>query len=200
MPHLVLASQSPRRLDLLRGLKLQFDVIASNVDESINDGAHPRQTVLDLAEKKASFVAEELLKQGKNESYVVLGADTIVVIDEEILGKPSDENEAREMLGKLSGREHEVYTGVVLVLIPSNKKLSCAVVSKVKFKNLDEREIDALIAGGETMDKAGAYALQGMAAAFVERIDGCVTNIIGLPLTATTNLLREAGIPVFDLV
>lgn len=199
MPKLILASASPRRLDLLSGLKLDFQVIASNVDESIHDGAHPRETVLELAERKARFVAENLDTASQDDSCVVLGADTIVVIDTEILGKPCDEDDAREMLAKLSGREHVVYTGVALVCLPSNKIFSDVVTSKVRFKILDKREIDALIASGETMDKAGAYALQGMAAAFVERIDGCVTNIIGLPLTTTTNLLRQAGIPVFDL-
>lgn len=198
MPHLVLASASPRRLDLLNGLKLNFEVIASNVDETIDDGAHPQQTVLELAEKKARFVADNM--KNHKDGCVVLGADTIVVIDKEILGKPDNEEHAREMLAKLSGREHEVYTGIALICLPSNKVLSDAVKSKVQFKQLDKREIDALIASGETMDKAGAYALQGMAAAFVERIDGCVTNIIGLPLTTTTNLLRQAGIPVFDLM
>lgn len=197
MPRLILASASPRRLDLLSGLKLDFEVIASNVDETINDGSHPRQTVLELAEKKARFVADNLNMDA--EDAVVLGADTIVVIDAEILGKPDTHEHAKEMLAKLSGRMHEVYTGVALICKPSNKVLSDAVVSKVWFKKLDKKEIDALIASGETMDKAGAYALQGMAAAFVERIEGCVTNIIGLPLTATTNLLREANIPVFDL-
>ncbi len=197
---LVLASQSPRRLELLQSLGLKFDCIPSHVDEK-TPLADPGEIVLALSRAKAEEVALALKESGKESAgdLVVLGADTIVVLGADILNKPASREDAYSMLSRLSGKCHQVYTGVTLVKLSDFSHLEGFEVSRVVFRSLDPREIEAYIDTGEPMDKAGAYALQGTASCFVEAIEGCYTNIIGLPVPLTTALLRQAGISVLGL-
>lgn len=200
VPRLVLASGSPRRRELLGKLGLQFEVIVSDLDESIAS-TDPAFIVKDLASAKALAVAESIKGAADNGSSksLVLGADTIVVLDDDILGKPQDRAEAVQMLTKLSGRLHQVFTGVSLVELPSGKVSTIYTVTDVHFREMDAREIEAYVDTGEPMDKAGAYALQGIASLFVCKIDGCYTNVIGLPIPDTVQLLRQHGLEVMGM-
>jgi septum formation protein len=170
---LVLASQSPRRSEILRQAGIPFLVRASPVDETPLGGERPEDYVLRLAELKARAVTAA-------PGEVVLGADTTVVIDGEMLAKPADRDDARRMLTLLSGRRHEVITGICL--LRGSESISRWAVTQVWFARMTESEIDAYVASGEPMDKAGAYAIQGLAAKFIERIDGCYFNVMGLPV------------------
>jgi septum formation protein len=183
---LVLASQSPRRRELLLMLGLELEVRPAHADESVRPGEAPRSYVLRVARDKARAVEGDL----------VLGADTAVVLGDEVLGKPTDEADARRMLGALSGTEHEVLTAVVVRRArPAPPKEFEAVVStRVRFARLGEAEIDWYVATGEPRDKAGAYAIQGAGGAFVLSVHGSVSNVVGLPLTEACALLREAGL------
>jgi septum formation protein len=187
--HLVLASGSPRRKDLLAGLKLRFEVVPSEIDESLMNGEQPADHVRRLALEKASEVAVRFPDKW------TLGADTIVVINGEILGKPADEDEARRMLSKLAGRTHEVHTGYALVLNghPELRRIR-SVLSRVYIRELSPTEIADYVRTGEPMDKAGAYAIQGIGSGIVERIQGSYTNVVGLPLCEVAKDLQELGI------
>ncbi len=170
---LVLASQSPRRSEILRQAGIAFTVRAAVVDETPLAGEKPEDYVVRLAELKALAVSA-----GPDET--VLGADTTVVIDGEMLGKPADAADARHMLERLSGRQHEVITGICLrrgVEVVRDRA-----VTKVWFAPMSAREIEEYVLSGEPMDKAGAYAIQGLASKFIERIDGCYFNVMGLPV------------------
>lgn len=195
---LVLASRSPRRIELLSNLGLAFEVMPSHIEENVDLQLAPENVVVQLAEAKAGVVAKHLVP-GPGQEIVVLGADTIVVIDGEIIGKPQSAQEAISMLAKLSGRWHQVYTGVALLRLPDLWSATSYEVSKVYIRELAAKEIDSYIATGESMDKAGAYALQGIASAFVEKIDGCFTNVIGLPMPQVVHLLRQAGVSVLGI-
>ena len=180
---LVLASQSPRRREILRQAGMEFTVRVADVDESALPGESPAGYVQRLAAAKA-FAIEVA------EGETVLGADTTVVIDGEILGKPADAADARRMLARLSGRRHEVLTGVCL---RRGKDATCDYVTTgVVFAALSGAEIDAYVASGEPMDKAGAYAIQGLASKFVERIEGDYFNVMGLPVALVYRRLRGA--------
>jgi septum formation protein len=173
------------------------------VDEELGTELSPCEAVIELANRKASAVAERLSAEAKanknQEQIIVIGADTIVVSDGKLLNKPVSEEDAIAMLSSLSDKAHEVYTGLALILIENgraNTALNRYVVSKVHFRKLDPAEIRAYVASGEPMDKAGAYALQGNAAAFVQSIDGCYTNIIGMPMPDLVAMLRALGVKV----
>jgi len=184
---------------LIKHLRLPFEIVPSQIEEIIDSKLKPADLVLTLAEQKATDVFTRLQKQHEDETLVVLGADTIVVLDGKFLGKPVDENDAIAMLKQLSGRCHEVFTGVVILVGTKGEKprrFSKAEDSRVFFRTLSEDEIIAYVATKEPMDKAGAYALQGTGSAFVEKIEGCFTNIIGLPIPQVVSLLRQAGIVV----
>ncbi len=144
-----------------------------------------------LAEAKARAVAAQL--QGEDREFVIVGADTTVELDGEILGKPDDSAHAREMLAKLSGRTHHVLTGIFLLRLPDGETRAAVETSAVTFAPLDEREIGGYIASGEPLGKAGAYAIQGLAGRFIPRIEGCYFNVVGLPLARLYALLRELG-------
>jgi septum formation protein len=186
---LVLASASPRRRDLLSRLGLDFEVRPVDADETPRAGEPPEALALRLARAKAAAAARP--------GEIVIGADTVVAVDGELLGKPGDAAEAELMLRRLSGRRHEVWTGVaVLRCLPSGEsghEIARACRTEVSFRGLGEQEIAAYAATAEPLDKAGAYAIQGGAAGFVERVDGDYDNVVGLPLALVRRLLEEIG-------
>jgi len=178
----VLASGSPRRRELLRRAGIRFRVRTAEVDERVRKGETPRAHVRRLAQAKA----EAVWQPGER----VLGADTVVVVDDEILGKPRNAREARRMLRLLSGREHRVLTGVCLMERDGRRRAGVA-GTRVWFRRLSRAEIDHYIEGGEPFDKAGAYAIQGQASRFVERIAGCYSNVVGLPVSRVYDMLAQ---------
>ena len=186
---LVLASASPRRADLLRQLGVPFEVIPSEIEEAWPPRP-PRDAVAALALAKARAVARGLI------SAVVLGADTAVVLEGEVFGKPESPEDARRMLRALRGREHQVITGVALVEAPSGREATAAVVTRVLMREYSEDEIEAYVASGEPFDKAGAYAVQAAGGALVADVIGCYTNVVGLPITTTRRLLEGSGLSI----
>lgn len=190
---LILASGSPRRKFLLNSLGIRFRAVPSSIDESLIDGESPQENVQRLALAKATEVSARFREKW------VLGADTIVVIDDEILGKPSDEQEARAMLARLAGRTHVVFTGYALVnsFFPDRRRVRYE-ESSVQIRELSPRQIAGYVRTGEPMDKAGAYAIQGIGSGIVERISGSYTNVVGLPLCEVARDLQQLG--VFDFL
>lgn len=184
---IILASASPRRLELLASAGVEFDVCASDIPEEPIPGEAPADFATRLARDKAVATA------ARTEGRWFVGADTIVVCAGEIMGKPVDEADAVRMLRKLSGVSHEVITGYAVYDRERDGLLCKAVVTKVVFKPLRDEEISAYVATGCPMDKAGAYAIQGGAAYMVERIDGSYTNVVGLPLCEVVEDLRRIG-------
>jgi len=187
-PRLILASASPRRRELLLQVGARFRVIVAEVDESVLAGEAPADYVLRVARDKAREV-----RARDTASLPVLGADTSVVLDGCILGKPGCPEEAVKMLKRLSGRTHEVYSAAVLIT-PAGAELDCLNVTRVTFATLDPDWIDAYCATGDPMDKAGAYGVQGMAAEKISRIEGSFSGVMGLPLYETCQLLRQAEV------
>lgn len=186
-PDLLLASRSPRRAELLRTLGVAFAVVDVEVDETPSTGESPSAYVERLARAKA-----EAGRAASDDVLPVLAADTTVVCDQEILGKPADAADAARMLRRLSGRWHSVFTGVAL----AGAGLTTVVVeTRVCFRELTEAEITAYWASGEPADKAGAYGIQGLGGALVARIEGGWSNVVGLPLAETLTLLSREGIP-----
>lgn len=182
---LVLASASPRRLDLLRTLSLKFLVLPSGIDEILVPGESPRDHAIRLSCEKARAVAGTLSKG------FVIGADTIVVLDGNILGKPAEAREAFDMLSRLSGREHEVITGYCVIDVSAGAESCREVTTRVRMKQLERGEIDGYIATGEPFDKAGAYAIQGKGMFMVVSIDGSYTNVVGLPIPELLETLQS---------
>lgn len=188
-PDLLLASRSPRRAELLRTLGVAFRVIDAEVDETARVGEDPVDYVRRLARDKAR--AGHAL--ACDAALPVIAADTTVVLDGVILGKPLDDLDAGATLARLAGRTHEVLTGVA-VLDAQGALLDTVVSTRVSFRALSSAEIAAYVASGETTDKAGAYGIQGLGGALVERIDGSYSNVVGLPLAETLALLDAAGV------
>ena len=186
-PLLVLASASPRRQELLRSLSLTFAVLPADVDETLLAGEDPFEAAERLARAKA-----EAATARAPAGALVVAADTLVVLDGRALGKPADREEARAMLSALSGRRHEVVTGVALSL--GGRVASGRDVTEVDFAPLSPAEVEAYAATGEPDDKAGAYALQGIAGLFVTRIEGSPSNVVGLPVRLLALLARELGV------
>ena len=184
-PPLVLASASPRRAELLAAAGIAFDVDTADVDETPRAGEAPDVYVRRLALAKARAVA------GRHPACLVLGADTTVVVDGTILGKPVDAADARAMLRRLSGRAHQVLTGVALVRDGRTVEVDVA-VTDVWFAPMTDADVDAYVANGEPMDKAGAYGIQGRASRFVTRIDGSYSNVVGLPVALVHRWLRDS--------
>jgi septum formation protein len=184
---LVLASASPRRRELLAQAGFCFRVEAADIPEEPQPGEDPIAYVTRLAREKAEVVQARL----RDPNARVLGADTTVVIDGRILGKPESADDAASMLRRLSGRTHQVMTGVAIVTGEGAKAqtLVAAEITAVQFHSLSQREIDDYVATGEPMDKAGAYAIQGRAACWIPRIHGCYFNVVGLPLALVANML-----------
>ena len=187
-PELILASTSPRRRDLLSSLGLQFHVVPAELLEIPAPHEAARDFAVRVAEKKALVVGT------RYPHAWVIGADTIVVVDGEILGKPLNRADAKRMLQRLTDREHVVVTAYVLVNIAKGKKLEGVEETRVKINALEEQEIEWYINTGEPYDKAGAYAIQGKGAFMVEWIEGSYTNVVGLPLSQLVRLFKDAGI------
>jgi septum formation protein len=179
LPNIILASKSPRRASLLKQIGLEFEVYPSEIEEpQITES--PAIAVQELALTKARAVAAEF------DAGIVLGADTVVVIDGQPIGKPENDTHAVAILTQLSGNRHEVITGVALINIKQKNEVVWAEKTAVYFRTLHQSEILAYIRSGEASDKAGAYGIQGRAGAFVERIEGCYFNVVGLPLASLT--------------
>ncbi|MEC9487905.1 MAG: Maf family protein [Halanaerobium sp.] len=190
MKKLILASASPRRKYLLKQIGLDFVVIPSQIEETCEKELAPMEMVKELALKKVRDINKNV------EQAVVLGADTIVVYKGQVLGKPESQEEAFEMLGKLSGEEHEVITGIAIIDTDTDTDavISDAARTRVFFRTLEDEEIRRYIKSGEPMDKAGSYAIQGKGAIFVERIEGCYFNVVGLPLSLVITHLKQLGL------
>jgi septum formation protein len=189
---LVLGSGSPRRRELLARAGIACEVIPADVDEAARDAEPPATLALRLAREKAQAVARRV---GVSPRRFVLGADTIVVVDGDVLGKPTDPDDAVRLLSRLVGREHVVMTGVALVASDRAEHAATQLVaSRVAMRPASEGEIRRYVATGEPLDKAGAYAAQGEGRRFIDRIDGSETNVIGLPIEETLALLRESGV------
>jgi septum formation protein len=182
----VLASGSPRRHQLLNLIGIEHEVNPANIDETLRPREAPRRHAERLAREKAATIAV------RDPDLITIGADTVVVINSKVLGKPADTNDAARMLGMLSGREHTVITAVA---VARGRKLRSAIEEvRVKFRRLREDEIEAYIATGEPMDKAGAYGIQGFGATIVERIEGDYFAVMGLPLVRLVGLMRDVGV------
>jgi septum formation protein len=196
---LLLASASPRRAELLRAAGYTFDTLAVDLDESVKPGETPDAYVARLAREKSAAAMQAVLARAQTcngpqraaaTDVVVLGADTTVVVDGEILGKPSDEGDGAVMLRKLSGRAHEVLTGISLRT--AGGEWGRVEKTRVYMTELTADDISWYVASGEGRDKAGGYAIQGLASRFIPRIDGSYSNVVGLPVALVTAVLREA--------
>lgn len=189
---IILASGSPRRRELLSNLGLPFEVLVSDADESTPADYTPEMIVHTLALRKA----EAVLPAARDRNAVIVGSDTIVVLDGKVLGKPKDAQDSHAMLSMLQGRTHEVYTGVACIGLPDGRSEVAHRVTSVTMRSLGEEEISAYIATGEPADKAGSYAIQGFGATLVEEIQGCYFNVVGLPLSLLGGMLPRFGISV----
>ena len=184
---IILASSSPRRRDLLIQIGLDFDILPSHRPEEMDPALPPDEMAQKLAQEKALDTASRLTEG------LVVGADTIVVLQGKIMGKPSDSEEAFRTLKKLSGRFHEVITALALLDVKSRKMLTGYEKTRVFFRRISDEEIQAYINSGEPMDKAGAYGIQGKGILFVQKINGCYTNVVGLPLVKLAEMFSRMG-------
>ena len=183
----ILASQSPRRIELLKTVIENFRVVPSKIDEICDTGLSPEENAILLGRKKATSVAK------LHPHHLVIGADTLVVLENKIIGKPTDTENARQILRQLSGQEHKVITGVAVV---HSKIFSAASISRVRIKPLTSNEINSYVKSEEPMDKAGAYAIQGKGSFLVESYDGPYSNIVGLPINLLKNLLQKLNLSI----
>ena len=188
--NLILASQSPRRRELLGLTGLDFTVRVADIDETMDPGKEPFDEVARVSRLKALAVQRE-------PEDVVIAADTIVVCGDEVLGKPRDEEDAFRILSLLSGRSHEVMTG--MTVLRGNEAVTHTEVTKIRFRQLHPAEIRAYIATGEPMDKAGAYGIQGGAALFADQMEGDYYNVMGLPVCRLAMILRSFGLPIWGV-
>lgn len=188
---IVLASGSPRRCELLTEIGWKFRIEVSDIKETALAGELPRETALRLAKEKAASV------YAKNPSSWVIGADTIVVLNDRVFGKPKDTEESISMITALSGRTHTVITGVAL-FAPCGRLNTAAEETKVTFRSLTSSEVAAYAACHEGLDKAGAYAIQGYGSLLTERIEGCYFNVVGLPLALLSKMFADMGVPLCE--
>jgi len=191
---LILASSSPRRAEILANAGLPFSVLSSAVDESPYPGEAPAALVQRLANAKADLVTARAVGPA-----IILAADTVVVLDDKILGKPSSTEDARHMLQQLSGRTHTVLTGVALVRLPDGERRQFIESTLVHCRPITDEELSSYLATGEPYDKAGAYAIQGQAGRYIPRIEGCYFNVVGLPLSRVLTELKTMGWPETSL-
>lgn len=189
MKKFILASASPRRKEILEAAGMDFDILVSEADEeSVPRDVPPKLYVQELALLKAAAAAKTVLKSKQS---LIISADTIVTLDGKILGKPSDTDNAKEMLRMLSARTHKVYTGYCIMRISDGKTVCNSVCTQVKFKELTDDTIDSYIATGEPMDKAGAYGIQGRGSVLADSISGDYFNVVGLPVSALSDTLKN---------
>jgi len=186
-PKIILASASPRRAELLRQIGVRFELIPSQIEERPHPDEAPPDYITRIARAKVIAVARN------QETGLIIGADTVVVLDGRLLGKPGDDAEAKSMLKQLSGRWHAVMTGVALYEVESRHEVADYEKTLVKFAQLSDREIDWYIQTGETKDKAGAYGIQGLGGLFVDEIAGNYYNVVGLPIPLVYRLARRLG-------
>lgn len=194
--HIILASTSPRRQELIAKLGLPFDIIPSDANEDTPFGWEPRKIVETLALRKADTVYRDLVEPGIN--AIIVGSDTIVVLEGNILGKPSDDADAVRMLSLLQGRVHEVYTGVACIDVLTGQCIVRYRMTKVNMKPLNDDQIISYVRSGEPRGKAGAYAIQGLGASIVESIEGDYFNVVGLPVSLLSDMLSEMGMHVLS--
>jgi septum formation protein len=187
---LILASSSPRRAEILANAGLPFSVLSSAVDESPYPGEAPEALVQRLANAKADLVVARAVGPA-----IVLAADTVVVLEDKILGKPGSIEDARHMLQRLSGRAHSVLTGVALIRLPDGERRQFIESTLVHFRPITDEELSSYLATEEPYDKAGAYAIQGQAGRYIPRIEGCYFNVVGLPLSRVLTELQTLGWP-----
>ncbi len=183
--NIILASASPRRKEILQNIGLKFDVIKSEIDENILENELAHQLVMRLALEKGIDIASD------NRDSLIISADTVVVYNDIILGKPKDKEDAKKMLKMLSGKTHQVITGIALISMDTNNKIIDYVTSNVTFKELSDTYIENYVNTNESLDKAGAYGIQGFGALLVKEIKGDYLNIVGLPVSKLSDLLNE---------
>ena len=193
MTKIILASASSRRKEILEQIGIKFEIVVSNVEEDIEYNNNVSGFVEELALMKAQDVAQRVTPES-----LVIGADTIVFTQTGILGKPQNSEDAFLMLKQLSGKTHEVFTGIAIIEAPEKKTLLTHEKTEVKFREITDQEIRAYIATGEADDKAGSYSIQGLGAVFVEKINGCYFNVVGLPIFKVWSMLRSFGVQVFN--
>ena len=186
MKKIILASKSPRRRDILSSIGVDFEVVTDDTPENIDTSLCPEEVVSTLAKFKGDNVSKKICND-----CVIIAADTVVAVDEKILGKPADENDAEQMLLMLSGRAHQVYTGVYIKDTMSGKSVVFSEKTDVFFRKLDINEIKGYIKTNEPMDKAGSYGIQGIGSLFVEKIDGDYFNVVGLPICRLSEILKS---------
>lgn len=190
-PGIILASASPRRAEILKNAGFEFRVLASEIDESRNAGEGATDYVKRVAERKARAVEARLKNAPETSSSLIVAADTIVSIDGEILGKPVSPDDARSMLRRLSGKWHEVLSGLAVLAANAHNSVVITERTRVQFSALTDCEIDEYIQSGEPFGKAGAYAIQGQGGKFIPRVEGCYFNVMGLPLARLYVILRD---------
>jgi septum formation protein len=195
-PKLVLASASPRRQELISLMGLPVRILPSRVDEDTPDHWSPSQIVEGLSARKALAVKEELQSTDDDDSCIIVGSDTIVVLNGKVMGKPRNAQEAEQMLRQLAGEIHEVYTGVTCVRVSDAKTVTTHRITKVKMRNLTADQISRYVATGEPMDKAGAYGIQEIGSLLVESIEGCYFNVVGLPVSLLAVMLEQFDVTV----
>lgn len=206
MSQIILASASPRRKELLEQIGITFEICPAKGEEKITK-TNPAEVVEELSKQKAEEVAAMLTVYGEEhqelmtpQDMMVIGADTVVAVENQILGKPKDEEDASRMLRLLSGRAHEVYTGVTLLFIDKSGKMGAHVfheTTKVFMKKLSEKEIERYVATGDPMDKAGSYGIQGKCAIYIDKIEGDYNNVVGLPISRIYRELEKLGIDLY---
>lgn len=189
---IILASTSPRRHGLAQDMGLEFEIAPSDYEEDMTLGLTPDKLVMELSNGKASDVAR------KFKDEIIIGADTIVVFEGKKLGKPKSKEDAFKMLKSFSGKWQEVYSGVTMIDCKTGKKVQDYEVSKVKFRKLNDDEIKRYIETGESMDKAGAYGIQGLSSIFIEKVEGCYQNILGFPVYNIYKNLKKLGVDIFE--
>lgn len=193
----ILASASPRRKELLEQMGLQFDIVPAKGEEEMHFSL-PWEVVMDLSKQKAEEIAKQCV--WKNEVEIIIGADTVVACDEQILGKPKDEADAFHMLSILQGRSHKVYTGVTLIIRMDGKEKTHSFYdeTEVSMYSMSKKEIEYYVNTKEPMDKAGSYGIQGRCAVFIEKIHGDYNNVVGLPIAKIYQELLKQGIDIYN--
>lgn len=189
---IILASTSPRRHEAARAMGLEFKIVPSDYEEDMDLEKSPEDLVMYLAHGKAADVAK------KHKKGIVIGVDTIVVFNDKILGKPRDKEDAFNMLKSFSGKTQEVYSGVCLIDCETGKMIKDYEITKVKFRKVDDSEINSYVATGEPLDKAGAYGIQDLSSIFIEKVDGCYFNVTGFPVYNIYKNLRKLGVDIFQ--